>query len=41
MIITLPKKYEQYKDLIESTINKWKVAENYAVIYYKDEEDDE
>lgn len=41
MIITLPKKYEQYKDLIESTINKWKVAENYAVIYYKDEEDEE
>ena len=39
MIITLPKKYEQYKDLIESTINKWKVAESYAVIYYEDKEE--
>ena len=39
MIITLPKKYEQYKDIIESTINKWKVAENYAAIYYEDKEE--
>ena len=39
LVITLPKKYEIYKDKIQEVINKYKVAEDYSAIYFEDIED--
>lgn len=38
MIITLPKKYEKYKDILTSEINKYKTAEGYFVLLFEEEE---
>ena len=40
LIITLPKKYEQYKDEILAVINKYKVAEDYPILFFEDDEMD-
>jgi hypothetical protein len=40
LIITLPKKYEQYKDEILKVINKYKVAEDYPILFFEDDEMD-
>ena len=39
LVITLPKKYEQYKDEILEVINKYKVAEDYPVLFFEDDKD--
>ena len=39
LVITLPKKYEIYKDIISNVINKYITAEDYPVIYFEDEEE--
>ena len=39
LIITMPKKYEPYKDKIQAAINKYKVAEDYLVLFFEDEEE--
>jgi hypothetical protein len=40
LVFTLPKKYEMYKDEILEVINKYKVAEDYAVLFFEDNEMD-
>lgn len=40
LVITLPKKYEQYKDEILAVINKYKVAEDYPILFFEDDEMD-
>ncbi len=40
LVITLPKKYEPYKDEILEVINKYKVAEDYPVLFFEDDETD-
>ena len=40
LVITLPKKYEQYKDEILEVINKYKVAEDYPILFFEDDEMD-
>jgi hypothetical protein len=39
LIVTMPKKYEQYKDKIEAAINKYKVAEDYLIMFFEDKEE--
>lgn len=39
IVITMPKKYEMYKDIINNIVNKYIVAEDYPVIYFEDEEE--
>jgi hypothetical protein len=41
IVFTMPKKYEQHKDLILSAINKYRGAEEYPVIFFEDMEDKE
>ena len=41
LVFTFPKKYEQYKDEILEVINKYKVAEDYTILFFEDEEDGE
>ena len=41
LVFTLPKKYEQYKNEILEVINKYKVAEDYTILFFEDEEDGE
>lgn len=38
LIITLPKRYEKYKDEIEEAINEYKVGEDYCALFFKDKE---
>ena len=40
LVFTLPKKYEIYKDEILEVINKYKVAEDYVVLFFEDDEMD-
>lgn len=40
-IITMPKKYEKYRDIIEEAVNKAKVAEEVIVVVFKDECEEE
>jgi hypothetical protein len=40
LIITLPKRYEQYKQEILDVINKYRVAEDYPILFFEDEEGD-
>ena len=40
LVITLPKKYEPYKNEILEVINKYKVAEDYPVLFFEDDETD-
>ena len=39
LVITLPKKYDQYKDEILDVINKYNVAEDYPVLLFEDDDD--
>lgn len=39
LVITMPKKYEPYKDKIMAAIHKYKNAEEYPVIFFEDKED--
>ena len=36
VIITLPKRLEKYKDIIEDTINQYKTAQVYPIIIFKE-----
>ena len=38
LIITMPKKYEPYKDRILEALEKYKVGEDYPVIFFEDKE---
>jgi hypothetical protein len=38
LIIKMPKKYEQYKDKILAALDKYKVGEDYPVLFFEDEE---
>jgi hypothetical protein len=38
LIVKMPKKYEQYKDKITEAINKYKVGEDYLVLFFEDSE---
>lgn len=38
LVITLPKKYEPYKNEILEVINKYKVAEDYPILFFEDED---
>ena len=40
LVITLPKKYEEYKNEILEVIDKYKVAEDYTVLFFEDDEMD-
>ena len=40
LVITLPKKYEEHKDIILEVIDKYKVAEDFAVLFFEDDETD-
>jgi hypothetical protein len=40
LVITLPKKYEPYKNEILEVINKYKVAEDYPILFFEDDETD-
>ena len=40
LVITLPKKYEPYKKEILEVINKYKVAEDYPILFFEDDEMD-
>ena len=40
LVITLPKKYEPYKNEILEVINKYKVAEDYPILFFEDDEMD-
>ncbi len=40
LVITLPKKYEEYKEQILEVIDKYKVAEDYTVLFFEDDETD-
>lgn len=37
LVITLPKRLEIYKDIIENTIKQYSVAEDYPVIFFKED----
>lgn len=39
IVITMPKKYEKYKNIINNIINKYITAEDFAAIYFEDEEE--
>ena len=39
LIITMPKKYEQYKDKIMDALEKYKVGEDYPILFFEDEEE--
>ena len=40
LVITLPKKYEPYKNEILAVIDKYKVAEDYPILFFKDDKKD-
>ena len=40
LVLTMPTKYKPYEDLIQKAIDKYKVAEDYIAIIFKDEEDE-
>jgi hypothetical protein len=35
----MPKKYESHKQLIQETLDKYKVGEDYVVLFFEDKED--
>lgn len=39
LIITMPKKYEQYKDKIMDALEKYKVGEDYPILFFEDEQE--
>ena len=40
LVLTMPTKYSSYDEYIQKVINKYKTAEDYIAVFYKDEEDD-
>ena len=40
LIITMPKKYEPYKEQILAAIEKYKVGEDYSIIFFEDNEEE-
>ena len=40
LVLTMPKKYEPYDEYIQKALNKYKTAEDYIAVFYKDEEDE-
>lgn len=36
MVITMPKRFEEYKDIILEAVNTYKVAEEYPIIFFED-----
>ena len=40
LVLTMPSKYESHNEYIQNVIEKYKVAEDYVAIFYKDEEDE-
>lgn len=38
LIVKMPKKYEQYKDQILKALDKYRVGEDYPIIFFEDEE---
>ena len=40
LVITLPKKYEPYKNEILAVIDKYKVAEDYPILFFEDDKKD-
>ena len=39
LIITMPKKYEQYKDKILEVLEKYKIGEDYPIIFFEDKDE--
>lgn len=39
LIITMPKKYEEYKDKILSALEKYKVGEDYVILFFEDDKE--
>lgn len=39
LVITMPTKYREYEDRILEAVNKYKVGEDYVVIFFEDEEE--
>ena len=40
LVLTMPTKYSSHDEYIQKVINKYKTAEDYIAVFYKDEEDD-
>ena len=40
LVLTMPSKYESHDEYIQKAIDKYKTAEDYIAVFYKDEEDD-
>ena len=40
LVLTMPSKYESHDEYIQKAIDKYKTAEDYVAVFYKDEEDD-
>ena len=40
LVLTMPTKYESHDEYIQKAIDKYKTAEDYVAVFYKDEEDD-
>ena len=39
LIITMPKKYEPFKEQILAAVDKYKVGEDYSIVFFEDEEE--
>ena len=39
LIVTMPKKYESHKQLIQETLEKYKIGEDFVVLFFEDKED--
>ena len=40
LVLTMPSKYSTHDEYIQKALDKYKVAEDYIAVFYKDEEDD-
>lgn len=40
LVLTMPTKYKEYDEYIQKAINKYKTAEDYIAVFYKDKEDE-
>lgn len=40
LVLTMPTKYKEYDKYIQKAINKYKTAEDYIAVFYKDKEDE-
>ena len=41
LIITMPKKYEEHKDKILEALNKYKVSEDYSIVFFEEDEEEQ